>query len=283
MSGEVAAVEAGVVSSMPAFYNIGTTPEFDSEFESLMPAHAPEERAGLEDSIRQEGRCHEPCYAWLDPEGSRLVYIDGYARIKICQENNLPLPEVKVIDLPDRAAVRMWIIKQHLNRRNLSPWWQAYFRGLIYNSEKLPDHRPEKLPENQGVRGGTAERIAQQLGVSRDTIERNGRFSKAIDKIEVDIGCEFKRSVLDHKFKLTQNDVEELAEKSVEDKKAIVTALELDPKLSLSQAVQSMQPATDTDKTGSGATDSQTSIDDPDRKLEAIIVLSRTYYNFHLA
>jgi len=270
MSGEVAAVEAGVVSSMPAFYNIGTTPEFDSEFESLMPAHAAEERAGLADSIKQEGGCHEPCYAWHDPESDRFAYIDGYARVKICQENSLPLPEVRVIDLPDRAAVRMWIIKQHLNRRNLSPLWQAYFRGLIYNSEKLPNHRPEKLPENQGVNGETAERIAQQLGVSRDTIERNGRFSTAIDQLEADTSSEFKKSVLDCKFKkLTLKDVGELAEKSVEDKKAIVVALESNPKLSLSQAVQSVQPATDTDKASSNATGHHTSIDDPDKDFKA--------------
>jgi hypothetical protein len=69
--------------------------------------------------------------------------------------------------------------------RNLDPEARSYLRGKRYNLEKRQDggHGDQKsAPENQGPT--TAQRLGDQYGVSRDTIERDGAFAEAVDTLE---------------------------------------------------------------------------------------------------
>jgi hypothetical protein len=177
--------------------------------------------------------------------------LDGHTRIKICRENHLPDPELTIIELPDRAAAREWIISQQLNRRNLGTWWIAYFRGSMYNMEKGDPHRPE-LHQNDGVTGSTAEKIAEQTGSSPATVERHSRFAQAIDNLKAVINPEFGKNLLDRKYRLSMEDVVTLARKSQEDIKAIAGVLEANPGLSLSEAELLILPAS-TEETDANA------------------------------
>ena len=104
MSGEVVGLTLGSTELSLGATGLDYELVLDPVFESLMPAHSPEELAGLTDSIISEGGCHEPCYAWPDHEHGQMILLDGYTRIKICQENHLPDPELTIIELPDRAC-----------------------------------------------------------------------------------------------------------------------------------------------------------------------------------
>src|SRR5271157_5211836 len=136
-------------------------PVFSLEFKGLMPFHLEEVKAGLTDNIVKEGKCRDKISVWCDTEQDLLVVLDGIARLEICREKNLPLPELNYIDLPDREACREWIIEAQLNRRNLRGLRVAYFRGLKYNSQKKEAHRPnaKELHHFDGVTvGETAQR-----------------------------------------------------------------------------------------------------------------------------
>ncbi len=223
-------------------------PVFSLEFKGLMPFHLEEVKAGLTDNIVKEGKCRDKISVWRDTEQDLLVVLDGIARLEICREKNLPLPELNYIDLPDREACREWIIDAQLNRRNLRGWWVAYFRGLKYNSQKKEAHRPnaEELHQNDGVTvGETAKRLALEAGVSEATIERNARFAQSIDQLKSDLGDEFGKKILNREFKnLFLVDINTLAEKSIEDKKAIAEALIAEPELSLEEAEHMVHPST---------------------------------------
>jgi hypothetical protein len=57
-----------------------------------------------------------------------------------------------------------------MNRRHRAPEAKSDLRDQRYNREKKAEGRPAgKLPENQGE---TAERLAAQYQVSRDTIQK---------------------------------------------------------------------------------------------------------------
>ena len=84
----------------------------DSEFQALIPPLTPEEFAGLEQNIVTNG-----CRVALDVWGDILV--DGHNRFAICQKHAIPY-ETKPIEFADRDAALMWIIRNQLDRRNIS-------------------------------------------------------------------------------------------------------------------------------------------------------------------
>jgi hypothetical protein len=236
-------------------------PELSLEFQGFMPPHSKEVKAGITASIVQEGYRDKIC-VWHDHEHNCLVVLDGITRLNICREKHLPLPGFNYIDLPDRDACREWVIDQQLNRRNLRGWWVAYFRGLKYNSQKKAAHRPNanKLHQNDGVTiGETARRVAQEAGVGEATIERNARFAKSIDQLKSDLGDEFGKKIQNRDFKnLSLIDINNLAEKSIDDKKAIANALNAEPELFLREAENSIR-SQEPDPSNTSSNDTTTS------------------------
>jgi hypothetical protein len=69
-------------------------------------------------------------------------------------------------------------------RRHLTPEAKSDPRGQRYNREKRQGERTDLTsPENQG-KSETAQRLADQYQVSRDTIAKDGAFAEAVDTLE---------------------------------------------------------------------------------------------------
>jgi DNA-binding XRE family transcriptional regulator len=148
----------------------------DQEFKTLIPSLAKEEYEGLEKSLLTEG-CRENLIIWKEED----ILLDGHNRYEICQAHNL-IFQIKYISLPDRASAKIWIIRNQLNRRNIT----AYQRSeLVLILEPM---LREKAKENQREHGNTApgqsktllqnsveaidtqKELAKAAGVSHDTI-----------------------------------------------------------------------------------------------------------------
>jgi len=84
----------------------------DIEFRRLIPPLTQEEYDNLQSSILAEG-CRDALVLWGD------ILIDGHNRHAICQEHGIPFKTVQM-DFPDRDAVKLWILKNQLGRRNLT-------------------------------------------------------------------------------------------------------------------------------------------------------------------
>lgn len=133
------------------------------------------ERKGLEADIIRDGGASEPLDIWKE----KNVLIDGHNRYEICTAHNLPFKTVER-SFKDIEAVKEWMLGKQLHRRNLTPDRITYFTGMLYNLHKQ-DPTKVRVATTDGV--STAQKIANDLGVSEKTVRRAGDIAKGIDAV----------------------------------------------------------------------------------------------------
>lgn len=149
--------------------------KIDHEFKNLIPPLTAEEYAQLEQNILDYG-IRDSLVVTALPGESDVVLIDGHNRFEIAQKHDLAY-NVRRLDFKDRDAIKEWIIKNQLGRRNIP----AYVRAEL--ALKLKPVIAEKAKENQKAAGGavpqksakavdTREELAKAAGVSHDTIHK---------------------------------------------------------------------------------------------------------------
>jgi ParB-like chromosome segregation protein Spo0J len=176
-------------------------------FHDLIPPLSAEEYQLLEESILKEG-CRDPLVVWpqLPNKETSTTYIllDGHNRYEICRKHQIGFETLeKEFDTEDEAKI--WIINNQLGRRNLTREQISYLIGLRYNLEKKePDGFEDRdLSGDQNDHRGTAEKIAEETGVSAPTVRRNAKFAKAVDKLP----AKEKEEVLAGKSKKTKKEI----------------------------------------------------------------------------
>ena len=149
-------------------------PIVDPDFAKLIPPLTDEEHAGLEASLIEHG-CIDPLVCW--DRGDSAILLDGHNRLAICDGRGLEF-ETHLIELPDRDAAKVWIIRNQFARRNLTPYQRA---ELALQLEPLV---AAKAKARQRESGGavpqksakppidTRAEIAKAAGVSHDTIAK---------------------------------------------------------------------------------------------------------------
>jgi hypothetical protein len=110
--------------------------KIDQELKNLIPKLTEEEREQLEQNIISEG-VRDPLVIW---KGYNIL-LDGHNRYEICVKNGIDY-ELIEIELPTREDARMWIMRNQLGRRNLSPESLSYFRGKLHQAEKQKVKNP---------------------------------------------------------------------------------------------------------------------------------------------
>lgn len=202
--------------------------KIEPEIKQLCRPLGDEERRLLENDIKERG-CIDPIVYW---EGNGTI-IDGHNRHEICTMNGIPYERVSMC-FETKEDVINYVIDHQLGRRNLSELEKSYLRGKRYLTEKKAPHRPKEseLPQNEGVSGETAERIAKQNGVSSATIERDANLAEAIDKIREAVSDEFVNKLRSGKTKLSKKGIDELSKQLPEDMKVLAEHVEKGTKLS---------------------------------------------------
>jgi 16S rRNA G966 N2-methylase RsmD len=188
--------------------------KIDNEFKNIIPPLQDEEYQLLENSILSEG-CRDPLIVWE----SENTIIDGHNRYKICQEHNVHF-DITHIEFADRIDAIEWICTNQLGRRNLTPEARADLTGKRYNNQKQhPFIHPKS--EDQNDPRSTAEKIAEEVGVSAPTVKRDAKYSEAIDEIIGllnDNGKEIDRGeITSGKKKFKKSHINQLAEIAKED------------------------------------------------------------------
>lgn len=162
----------------------------DTEFQSLIPSLSKDEYKQLEVNILADG-CREPLSLWDE------LILDGHNRFAICQEHELDFTVVQIANIENREQAINWIIDNQLGRRNLNPTQIGYLRGKRYEQEKKEHGGDRKSsPQNEDLIGRTADRIANQVGVSRATVERDGAFARSVDKLAELGGDDVRKAIL---------------------------------------------------------------------------------------
>ncbi|ACL19497.1 conserved hypothetical protein [Desulfitobacterium hafniense DCB-2] len=126
------------------------------------------------------------------------------------------------LPLETKDEVIDWMLKNQLDKRNLTDTQIAYFRGLQYEREKAK-HGGDRKSDNTKSSGEschlvkTAEKLATQHKVSERTIRDDGSFAKAVDKIASNFGQEIKNKILTKEVQISKDDVRVLSNLPVEE------------------------------------------------------------------
>lgn len=168
------------------------------ELRDLLDTLREEEFAELKRSIEDEG-IRDPIVVWKE----KNAIIDGHNRNKVAVLLGINPPTVEK-SFPDVNAVKEWMLRNQLGRRNLTQGRFEYLLGKLYNENKQ-DPTKARTPTEDGKT--TASVIASQFGVSERTVRRAGDVAKGIDKLAQVKGKLAKINQIDGKGDYTKEEL----------------------------------------------------------------------------
>ena len=203
----------------------------DPEFKGKIPPLREEELKQLEENILADGVVINPLIVW---DG---VIVDGHNRYRILQKH----PEIQFTtyekEFPDRYAAIVWICKNQLGRRNLTPQQFKYLVGQRYEAEKqskgIEFQGNQYTSQDRSGLGqndpdqklhGTRSRIAKETQTSDSYVRRAAHFAKGVDAAE-ETEPGIKQEILSGSIKPTEKAVAAIAKAPPEERPALVQQL----------------------------------------------------------
>jgi len=206
----------------------------DPRLEAVCLPLAKEEYNMLESQIKRDG-CLDPVKVW-DRDGE-LVLLDGHNRLKICKDNQLPVPESTTIEIDSIDEAVIWICDNQKGRRNVATDEQRkYLSGKRYEAQRNIDKfkgnqytkesgAVEKLPNQKDTsQHPTAHRQGMDEGISDFTVRQNAKFASGVDVVR-EISPELADKILKPEvgaLKLTKQDVMTIPKIPVDKQKEVV-------------------------------------------------------------
>ena len=205
--------------------------KIDPEFQGKIPPLTFEELNQLEANILRDGRIINPIIVW---EG---LIVDGHNRFTIAKKH----PEIPFTvhekEFSSRYEAIIWICKNQLGRRNLTPEQKKYLIGKQYEAEKMKlggDHgnsrgsdgtfSPNPQNGNLGDNRITCKKIAAENGISKNTVLRAEQFSKGVDAAENAVPGT-RQKVLSGEVKPTAAEIASVARAPPEERPALVAEI----------------------------------------------------------
>ena len=200
--------------------------KIDPEFQGKIPPLTFEELNQLESNILRDGRIINPIIVW---EG---LIVDGHNRFTIAKKH----PEIPFTvhekTFANRYEAIIWICKNQLGRRNLTPEQKKYLIGKQYEAEKSAKggDRKSKVSQSTGQNGPlidehpTRKRIAAENGVNDSFVKRAEQFSKGVDAAEEAVPGT-RQKVLSGEVKPTAAEIASVARAPPEKRPALVAEI----------------------------------------------------------
>ena len=197
--------------------------KIDPEFQSQIPPLTDDEFKQLEENILKEGKLISPLIVWNN------TLVDGHNRYAILQKH----PEIYFSTMPlrfeNREEAVAWICRNQLGRRNLSPEQKRYLLGKQYEAEKkaakiFRGNQYTLAKKSGGDHGDnhhsgkkTCDRIAEENGVSKDTVIRASKYMKGVEIAE-ELMPGLKQSILSGQTNVSKADMHRLARTAYNDR-----------------------------------------------------------------
>ena len=200
--------------------------KIDPEFQGKIPPLTFEELNQLESNILRDGRIINPIIVWQG------LIVDGHNRFTIAKKH----PEIPFTvhekEFASRYEAIIWICKNQLGRRNLTPEQKKYLIGKQYEAEKSAKggDRKSKVSQSTGQNGPlidehpTRKRIAAENGVNDSFVKRAEQFSKGVDAAEEAVPGT-RQKVLSGEVKPTAADIASVARAPPEERPALVAEI----------------------------------------------------------
>lgn len=209
--------------------------KINPEFERLIPPLTDDEFELLESNILSEGEIYTPIFVWNG------YIIDGHHRSRILTEHKEIPYRVTEKHFDNKYEAMSWICNNQLGRRNLTPENKKYLIGKRYDAEKkangasdgfrgnqykdLVGSQNGNLPKNQ-KKSKTCERIAEEIGTSKNYVLRADEFAKGVDAAD-EVVPGIKKDILSGKIKKPAKDISAIAKAPVEEHKSLTENLRL--------------------------------------------------------
>ena len=113
----------------------------DPELNGVLPKLSDADYKALEQSLLTDGFKGAPIMVWGD------IIVDGHNRYEICNKHNIPY-EVKEIKFENKEEAIIWMVRQQLGRRTLTPLQR------ISIVEKYKPFYKKKAKKNMSLGGG---------------------------------------------------------------------------------------------------------------------------------
>ena len=201
----------------------------DPEFQGKIPPLTFEELNQLEANILRDGRIINPIIVW---EG---LIVDGHNRFTIAKKH----PEIPFTvhekEFSSRYEAIIWICKNQLGRRNLTPEQKKYLIGKQYEAEKMSHGANDGFRGNQHelVSAGkrhlptgiqTCKRIAKDNGVGKTYVKDAEQYAKGVDAAEEAVPG-IRQKVLSGEVKPTAAEIASVARAPPEERPALVAEI----------------------------------------------------------
>ena len=208
--------------------------KIDPEFQGKIPPLTFEELNQLEANILRDGRIINPIIVW------RGLIVDGHNRYTIAKKH----PEIPFTvhekEFASRYEAIIWICKNQLGRRNLTPEQKKFLIGKQYSVEhRKPGGNgnnqhtaaakktvPEELCQFDTIPPTASEasvrkQIAERNNVSESYVARSEKFMRGVEIME-QMMPGTKEKILSGQFKVRDADMHRLARADFPNRKQIV-------------------------------------------------------------
>jgi hypothetical protein len=192
--------------------------EIDPAFAALLPRVADEVKQLEERLLVEEPR--DPLVVWQGPQ--KLV--DGHTRFRFFALLGRRNYSVIEMAFPDRDAVIAWLYATHYGRRSYAPEMKSYVRGKQYLARKKQHGGARKKASAHLGHLKTADLVAAEYGIGRNTVRRDAAFAAALDKVADWCGDEVRQNVLSRVAQWPHRAVDRLATLDKGTMQAIVRA-----------------------------------------------------------
>ena len=161
----------------------------DHVFAGYIPALSSDELSQLETNLVEHGGARDPLVVWRN--GKKDILLDGHNRYEICTRLSLDY-RVEVMEFSSRDEAADWIDRNQLGRRNLSKQDYKLLLGRRYNRAKKASGGQDgntnaaKNEVEKVTTSKTAERLANEHGVTEKTVRNAGKFQAAAAKLGIE-------------------------------------------------------------------------------------------------
>ena len=202
--------------------------KIDPEFQGKIPPLTFEELNQLEANILRDGRIINPIIVWQG------LIVDGHNRYTIAKKH----PEIPFTvhekEFASRYEAIIWICKNQLGRRNLTPEQKKYLVGKQYEAEKalIPNEKGtnqytslvggqnDHQPKNEKTRA----KIARETNTTDSFVRRAEHFAKGVDAAEEAVPGT-RQKVLSGEVKPTAAEIASVARAPPEERPALVAEI----------------------------------------------------------
>lgn len=207
--------------------------QIDPEFRDKIPPLTEAEFQQLRENILADGEVYEPIITWND------TIVDGHNRWRVICENWDLLKDhyrVKTMTFTDKWDALDWMCKKQLGRRNLTDEQRTVLIGKMYEARRKSVGNSGKRNEDgqwaqSEPNGRTAEVIAKELGIGKETVKRAEKFAKGIEALR-ETDAEAAEKVLQGKASVTKAVVMEIPMMEPEERESVATAIKTGAKRS---------------------------------------------------